>query len=35
MVSVITDVGVLESGFLRELGTAKGQKEGSGERSGY
>ncbi|KAI1846368.1 hypothetical protein JX265_011950 [Neoarthrinium moseri] len=35
MVSIITDVGILESGFLRELGTAKGQDGQAKERGGY
>ncbi|KAL2869456.1 HpcH/HpaI aldolase family protein [Aspergillus lucknowensis] len=35
LVSVITDVGVLGSGFLRELGVASGQAEGGKPRDGY
>ncbi|KAL4780647.1 Pyruvate/Phosphoenolpyruvate kinase-like domain-containing protein [Aspergillus varians] len=35
MVSVVTDVGVLGSGMLRELGVATGQIEGGKPRDGY
>lgn len=35
MVSIITDVGVLGGGMLRELGVASGQVEGGKPRDGY
>ncbi|KAL4928951.1 HpcH/HpaI aldolase family protein [Aspergillus undulatus] len=35
MVSIVTDVGVLGSGMLRELGVASGQAEGGKPRDGY
>lgn len=35
MISVITDVGVLAEGMLRELGVAKGQKQDNKPREGY
>lgn len=35
MVSIVTDVGVLGGGMLRELGVASGQVEGGKPRDGY
>lgn len=35
MISVITDVGVLAEGMLREIGVAKGQTQENKPREGY
>jgi 4-hydroxy-2-oxoheptanedioate aldolase len=35
MVSIVTDVGVLGSGMLRELNVASGNAEGGKPRDGY